>query len=184
MSRPARIGGHPLHPILVSLPVGLWSFSLICDLMGIIQRENSLWQSVAFYALVGGTIGALLAALPGVIDLLALKRPYLRRIGLTHMTLNLIVIAIFVGDIALRASDAIGIIGPAIVSVIGIALLAVSAWLGGELVYRYGAAVDLTHVRGARHTLREASGVHRTANGEQRTADAHRAWPQYHVRLR
>ena len=141
MSSPASIKGHPLHPVLVALPIGLWVFSLACDLLGLVYRENWLWQSVALYALVGGVIGAFAAAVPGLVDLLALRDPEVRRIGVTHMTINLVVIAIFIGDAVLRFSDAIGTTGPVVVSLLGVVLLGISGWLGGEMVYKRGVAV-------------------------------------------
>ena len=72
MSSPASIKGHPLHPILVALPIGLWIFSMVNDL--IFKLGNGpVWNDVAFYTLAGGIVGALLAALPGLIDLLAIE---------------------------------------------------------------------------------------------------------------
>ncbi len=35
MRTPASIGGHPIHPMLVVFPIGLWIFSLVCDLIGL-----------------------------------------------------------------------------------------------------------------------------------------------------
>ena len=32
MSSPASFGKHPIHPMLVALPIGLWIFSLVADL--------------------------------------------------------------------------------------------------------------------------------------------------------
>jgi len=36
MPSPARIKGHPIHVMLVAYPIGLWTFSVICDV--IIER--------------------------------------------------------------------------------------------------------------------------------------------------
>ena len=33
MRAPASISKHPIHPILIVFPVGLWIFSLVCDLI-------------------------------------------------------------------------------------------------------------------------------------------------------
>ncbi|WP_185245204.1 DUF2231 domain-containing protein [Citrifermentans bremense] len=59
----ASVAKHPIHPMLVPLPIGLWIFSLVCDLI----YEGSgdlLWHNMAHYSLAGGVIGGLLAALP------------------------------------------------------------------------------------------------------------------------
>lgn len=139
---PSSVKGHPLHTALVAFPLALWTFSLVCDVAGLIDRENWLWQSVAFYALVGGLLGALAAAIPGLIDLLALRDPVIQRIGVRHAAFNLAAIAVFAGDIWLRLSDAVGTRLPVAISLIGVALLGVAAWLGGDLVHVYGVGTE------------------------------------------
>jgi uncharacterized membrane protein len=69
MSSPASIKGHPLHPVLVAFPIGLWIFSIISDLIFKLGYGGPVWNDVAFYTLAGGIVGALVAALPGLIDL-------------------------------------------------------------------------------------------------------------------
>src|SRR5439155_1300719 len=62
MRTPANIARHPIHPMLVAIPIGLWIFSLICDLVYRFGGGNPNWQVVAWYTLVGGILGALVAA--------------------------------------------------------------------------------------------------------------------------
>lgn len=140
MSSPASFKGHPIHPVLVAFPIGLFTFSLVCDLLSFVYPSNSHWGAVALYSMIGGIIGALLAAVPGLIDLLALSDPGVRKIGIYHMTINLTVVAVFVVDAWLRFS-AVTTIAPVLLSVIGVLLLFVSGWLGGEMVYVHGVAV-------------------------------------------
>ena len=33
MRTPASINGHPVHPMLVTIPIGLWIFSLAADVI-------------------------------------------------------------------------------------------------------------------------------------------------------
>ena len=68
---PASVDKHPLHPILVAFPIGLWMFSLVCDLMHRFGHDR-MWSLMAWYAMVAGQLGALAAALPGVIDFFAI----------------------------------------------------------------------------------------------------------------
>lgn len=75
MQTPASIAKHPVHPMLVTIPIGLWIFSLICDLVYVFGGQGETWSVVAFYTLAGGLAGALVAAIPGFIDLLSLPRP-------------------------------------------------------------------------------------------------------------
>ena len=60
MRTPANIAGHPIHPMLVTIPIGLWVFSLVCDVIALNSATPEVWTTTALYALVGGIIGALL----------------------------------------------------------------------------------------------------------------------------
>jgi uncharacterized membrane protein len=96
------------------------------------------------YTMVGGFIGALVAAVPGLIDLLSLTDPSVKKIAITHMSINLVAVALFAVNIWLRVGGAGNTGTPLILSVIAIAILAVSGWLGGEMVHRHGVGVDTT----------------------------------------
>ena len=73
MRTPASIFQHPIHPMLIVFPIGLWIFSLACDLIRLAGGSSDAWATVAFYSMVGGLVGALCAAVPGFIDLLFYK---------------------------------------------------------------------------------------------------------------
>src|SRR4051812_9685344 len=136
MSSPASIRNHPIHPMLVAFPIGLWVFSLVCDIFYHAGSHNELWKEIAFYTLAGGIAGALLAAVPGFIDYLSLTNPRAKQIATTHMVLNLVVVLIFIFNLGVRynaapSSDMFAVS----LTVVGIALMSVSGWLGGSLVY-------------------------------------------------
>jgi uncharacterized membrane protein len=63
----ARIAKHPIHPMLVVVPLGLWVAALVFDAIAALSG-NSLWRALAFWNIVGGIIGALVAAVPGFVD--------------------------------------------------------------------------------------------------------------------
>ena len=139
MRTPANIARHPIHPMLVAIPIGLWIFSLVCDLIFRFGSTNPNWEIVAKYTLVAGIVGALIAAVPGFIDMLSLSWP-VKRIALMHMAINLTVVALYVVNAWMRRK---GVSDAAILlSVIAIAMLAVSGWLGGKMVYIHGVAVE------------------------------------------
>ena len=148
MRTPASILKHPIHPMLIVFPIGLWIFSLACDLIRLAGASGDAWITVAFYSMVGGLIGALCAAVPGLIDLIYYKggTPPVKKIALTHMTINLIVVALYAVNIWLRAGE-LGVKGaslstPVLLSIIGVGLLFVSGWLGGQMVHVYGVGVE------------------------------------------
>ena len=148
MRTPASIYKHPIHPMLVVFPIGLWMFSLACDLVRLSGASAETWSTVAFIAMVGGLIGALFAAVPGAIDLLYYKggAPPVKTIALTHMAINLTAVVLYAINVWLRVRgpspmDA-GMSAPVLLSIVGVALIAVSGWLGGQMVHVYGVGVE------------------------------------------
>jgi uncharacterized membrane protein len=121
--------------MLVPLAIGLWIFSLVADLIYRFQWGSEAWDSVAFYTLAGGIAGAVLAAIPGFIDLLSLPEGKVKKIAVAHMAINLGAVVLFAVNFGLRLNSAPGAAVPVLLSVIGVALIGVSGWLGGELVY-------------------------------------------------
>jgi uncharacterized membrane protein len=118
MQTPASISRHPVHPLLVVLPAGLWVFSLFCDLLYLGGFEAEIWSRLALYAMVAGFVGAFTAlALPGFV---------------AQMNVKLIVVALYAVNIWLRLGEPHLAIAIAL-SVIGVAMLAVSSWLGGGI---------------------------------------------------
>ncbi len=144
MRTPASIGKHPIHPMLVVFPLGLWIFSLVCDLISLTFAMPDVWRTVAFYSMVGGMIGALAAAVPGLIDLLYYKggAPPVKKIALTHMMINLTVVVLYAVNIWLRIDRLEGMNVPIVLSVIGVCAIAVSGWLGAQMVHVYGVGVE------------------------------------------
>jgi uncharacterized membrane protein len=142
MSSPASIKGHPIHPMLIVLPVGLWILALVCDVVYTLGLGGALWENTALVAVGGGVAGALLAAVPGLIDLLSLKEPKVRKIGLWHMALNLAAVAVFALNFWLRWQRGPAVDPPLLLTLVGVALIGVSGWLGGEMVYVHGVAVE------------------------------------------
>ncbi|HVF63438.1 MAG TPA: DUF2231 domain-containing protein [Casimicrobiaceae bacterium] len=138
MATPASIAGHPIHPMLVPLPIGLLVFSFLADLFFLWGAGNPAWVTVALYTMAGGIVGALLAAVFGVIDLVSLPPSKAKRIGIWHMTINLAVVAVFAVSLWLRVSGSATDRLPVMLSFVGVALLVVSGWLGGHMVYVHG----------------------------------------------
>lgn len=147
MASPASMGRHPVHPMLIPFPIALWIFSLVADVI-YLWRGNPIWRDyVAFYTLAGGIIGAAAAAVPGIVDWLSIKDRAVKRLADWHARLNVIALLIFIADFYLRTTRGASWVGesytiPALLSVLGIILIAVSGWLGGEMVYVHGVAVE------------------------------------------
>ena len=141
MRTPASIAGHPIHPMLVPIPIGLWIFSFVGDLFHAGGSADPAWITLALYCMGGGIAGALLAALPGLVDLLSLP-PGPRSTAVKHMAINLTVVALYAINFWMRLQSPESPGKLIWLSLIALGLLVVSGWLGGKMVYEYGVAVD------------------------------------------
>jgi uncharacterized membrane protein len=144
METPASVARHPIHPMLITIPIGLWVFSFVCDLVVLFSDVGAvelLWFALAYYAMAAGVLGAIVAAFPGLFDFLSLRNRRLRKLGLAHIGINLFVVALYAVNLWLRSQDPPSFLAAMGLSALGIALLAVSGWLGGELVHVHGVGV-------------------------------------------
>ena len=142
MRTPTSVAGHPIHPMLVTLPIGLWLFSLVCDVVLITGHNPDLWFTVAYVTMAGGVAGALLAGVVGAIDLAALPRGHTRAVAWAHMTLNLVVTALYVLNLWLRTGPLESMVVPLLLSLVAVIILGISGWLGGELVHVHLVGID------------------------------------------
>ena len=139
-----KLLGHPVHPMLIVYPLGLLSTAVLFDVLYVITGNVDL-ATFAFWALAAGLVGGLAAALFGLIDWLAIpKGTRARRIGAFHGGGNLVVVALFALSFVLRLDGSAyqPEILPLLLGLAGAAIALVTAWLGGELVYRLRVAVD------------------------------------------
>src|SRR5581483_10681154 len=135
--------GHPFHPILVTVPIGAWVAGLVFDIASRIVSDPGFLAMGSTWLIAIGVIGALLAAMIGFLDLLAIPtgtRAF--RTGLLHMGLNLVVTVAYIGNFFWRNASygqpaPVGI-GPLVLAALSLVVLAGSRYLGGKLAYRYG----------------------------------------------
>jgi uncharacterized membrane protein len=138
-----RMLGHPLHRLLIAVPLGLLAASVVFDVVYLITG-NGRWAEVIYWTIAAGIAGGLLAAVPGAIDWLAVPTGVRARgIGLWHATVSLVVLALFGLSWQLRRGtvDEPGILA-LVLSFAGVVLATISGWLGGELVDRLQVDVD------------------------------------------
>src|SRR5207244_13119352 len=139
---------HPLHPIIVHVPMAMWPGARIFDLLSQWKIGGNAIVRLSFYAIVFGLIASLLAVPTGVVDWSGIKKEKPAwKIGLYHMILNLLVALLFAINLGLRvstfrAATTVPTV-PLLLSILGTALLIVSAYLGGMMTYTYGIIVRL-----------------------------------------
>ncbi len=144
MRSKAQLKSHPIHPMLVALPIGLWIGGFVFDVLAKLGVEPRL-ASAGFYCILGGCIGAAAAAIPGVIDLFGAipPRSSARTRGYIHGALNVLALLLFIAAAWHQGNpwDAVDSL-TVILGFLGVIGIAISGWLGGTLVYRNQIGVD------------------------------------------
>jgi uncharacterized membrane protein len=141
MASPASVKKHPLHPMLVALPIGLWVFALVCDIAAATGATGP-WSTVALYSVAGGIVGAVIAAVPGLIDYFSIDEAAMRRIATFHLVVNVCALIVFAINLWSRLALPRTSVVPLILSTIGVIGIGIGGWLGGEMVYVKGMAVE------------------------------------------
>jgi uncharacterized membrane protein len=135
--------GHPLHPILVTVPIGAWVASLVFDVASHLVSQGASLAVGARWLIAIGVLGAAAAAAVGFLDLLAIPTGTLAfRTALVHMSLNLAVTALYLVNFLIRRSGQSSVpVGLIVTSAVSLAILSVAGYLGGKLAFRYGVRV-------------------------------------------
>jgi nitrite reductase/ring-hydroxylating ferredoxin subunit/uncharacterized membrane protein len=136
---------HPIHPILVHFPIGLFLLSFLLDLASLASSSVPNLVRGSFYAMLLGLITSLVAAVPGLVDYTDIRSDHPgKRTATAHMILNFMVVVAYGINLGVRSSSLLDpkiSMGPLILSLIGVGLLSASGYLGGRLVYDDGIAV-------------------------------------------
>jgi uncharacterized membrane protein len=144
MESRVKLLGHPVHPMLIVLPLGLFSIGVLFDVVYLVTGTDD-FADVAFWDISLGIVGGLLAAIFGLVDWSAIpKGTRAKQVGLVHGAGNVVIVVLFIASWILRLPDysyAPNVL-PFVLGLIGVGLALVTAWLGGELVYRLGVGVD------------------------------------------
>ncbi|HYH14425.1 MAG TPA: DUF2231 domain-containing protein [Flavisolibacter sp.] len=146
MKSRAHIKSHPLHPILIPFPIAFFIGTLIAHGGGwLLDREE--WFSTATWLNVAGIAGAVLAAIPGIIDYIHTVPPQssAKKRATQHGLLNSTVLLLFILLFFYRLQEApnhLLLLGGEIV---GVALMMVAGWIGGTLVHRNQIGVDVRY---------------------------------------
>jgi uncharacterized membrane protein len=162
MASPASIKKHPVHPMLVALPIGLWIFTLVCDVVRAGGGATN-WGTVATYCVAVGIVGALIAAVPGLIDYFSIDEAEMKRIATFHLAVNLGAVIVFAINLWLRFRLPAESNVPLGLSIVGIVAIGVGGWLGGEMANVKGMAVEAVEKLAKRLRNRHGVGLHDVA---------------------
>jgi uncharacterized membrane protein len=134
----AQIAGHPLHPVVVPLPIGMFVGALVADLV-YTRTHDRFWARAAHSMAAAGVGTGLLAGALGATDLVGRDRIRSRGSAWIHGLGNLAAVGLGAGSVLLRRDKRPEVIVPrglAVSSAI-VGILGVTGWLGGELVFRH-----------------------------------------------
>ena len=136
--------GHPLHPVLTDIPIGAYTATAVMDVVELLGNNDL--KKGADTSLALGLVGAVGAAAAGSADWTGTSGQN-RRIGLMHATLNIGATILNTASFILRRKDdnrklAIGL------SFAAYGITALSAYLGGHLVFGQQMGVDHTAGQG------------------------------------
>ena len=137
----ARIGGHPIHPMLVPFPIVCFIGTLAVDVV-FLRSGNVNWAIASRYLLGVGIVMAALAAVAGLTDFFGDKRIQ-GSDAIKHMLANVTAVVLEIVNFVLRfhSDAAIRSIG-VYLSAIVVLILVYSGWKGGDLVFRHGIGVN------------------------------------------
>ena len=143
MESKAKAFGHPIHPMLITFPLGLLGMAVIFDIIDAIFDETQLARA-AYYMIAAGIITGLLAAVFGAIDYFAIPGGTRgKRVGTLHGVGNVVIVVLFaIAWLLRRDTPHDPEASSLILEIVGLLLALVTGWLGGELVDRLGVGVD------------------------------------------
>ncbi|MBI4496561.1 MAG: DUF2231 domain-containing protein [Chloroflexi bacterium] len=145
-----QVWGHPIHPMLIPFPIAFFIGGFIFDALYLVTGTVT-WYTVATWMLVAGVVGAVLAAAAGLVDYVTAipAQAPAKSTATAHLVANGIATALFAVTMVLHLTgDALRGTLPLVVTLVnlvGVIILGVGGWLGGELVYRHHVGVEPTH---------------------------------------
>jgi uncharacterized membrane protein len=144
MEARAKLFGHPVHQMLIVLPLGILSGVVIFDVVHLVFG-GAQWALIAYWLIPVGVATGLLAAVFGFADWTKIPRgTRAKRIGAVHGLGNVCVVLLFAVSWLVRWRTGLATPGalPIVLSLAGGGLSMLTGWLGGELVDRLGVGVD------------------------------------------
>jgi uncharacterized membrane protein len=134
--------GHPFHATVITIPIGAWTAAIVFDIIGLVGAAPDAFATGALWLVVIGVIGAVLAAVFGLLDFSKIARgTKVHRTALAHLSLNTAATVLFAISIPVRAAADGPSVGGFVLSLIGYLIVGLSGFLGGELAYRHGVRV-------------------------------------------
>jgi uncharacterized membrane protein len=137
----AKIGDHPIHPMLIPFPIVCFVGTLVTDIV-YSRNLDAGWATASHWLLGIGLVMAALAAAAGLTDYLGDQRLRSLSDALKHMLANVAAVVLEAVNLALRIHNDDFIASTGVwLSAVVVLILLYSGWKGGDLVYRHGVGV-------------------------------------------
>lgn len=139
----AQVAGHPIHPMLVPIPIVCFIGALVTDITYYVTAEM-MWADFSSWLLIVGLIGGVLAAIAGLVDFLSNRLIRAQTPAWPHLLGNLLVLVLAFFNALIHTRDAWTSVVPTglILSIVTVLILPVTGWLGWALVYRHKVGVS------------------------------------------
>lgn len=137
----AKVGGHPIHPMLVPFPIAFLVAALVADIL-FTRTGDDFWARAALCLIGAGILMALVAALAGFADFLGDRRIRELSHAWQHMLANLLAVGLAAVNFVFRLDDPAAVPSTGLLLSAAIVLILLfSGWRGGDLVYRHRVGV-------------------------------------------
>jgi uncharacterized membrane protein len=144
----ARIAGHPILRILVSFPIAFFSGALATDI-AYAQTADMMWADFSTWLLAAGIFMGVLAAIAGLVNVMANRRVRAQRQVWPLVIGSLLVLILAFFDNLVHSRDAWTSIVPTglALSAVTVIVMLVTAWLGSATVNRRSVGMQSSGVR-------------------------------------
>jgi uncharacterized membrane protein len=138
----AQIASHPIHPMLVPIPIVCFIGALVTDIAYAVTAEM-MWTDISAWLLLAGLVFGVLAAIAGLTDFFGNRLIRSQSPAWPHMIGNLVVLVLAFFNVLVHTRDAWTSVMPSglILSIVTVLILPVTGWLGWAMVYRHGVGV-------------------------------------------
>ncbi|KIZ42982.1 MULTISPECIES: DUF2231 domain-containing protein [Rhodopseudomonas] len=139
----ARIAAHPIHPILVPIPIVCFVGALLTDIV-YWRTATMMWSDFSAWLISAGVVIGWLAAIFGAIDLFGNRGIRNLSVAWMHAVGNVVVLVLATFNMLVHTHDAWTSVVPwgLTLSVLTVLILLVTGWLGWSMVYRYRVGVS------------------------------------------
>jgi uncharacterized membrane protein len=140
------IGIYLFHPMIVHFTIALFSFSVLMDILGLIMKKDS-FHVASWYSLITSGIAVIFTVIAGAIAEIMVKIPpdvqdileIHEKIGFSVFT---VILSLAIWRIVLKGKmPEKGRTLFIVISIIGVIIMTIGGYFGGELVYTHGVAV-------------------------------------------